>query len=95
MSTTVEGLTFQPDNLVIAVANIQQQLEVTPSGISQVYEAVHLLVRHLRGPYWDDLVEGVAEDALWIRSDWARVVEDLRRATSRVAGEIQLEDARG
>ena len=89
MGTSTEHQLVQPTYLT-AWANLERQLAESPIDPEQIYEITLTLVRQWAGSSCD-LTEGMAEDARCIRSDWARVGEDLRKAIARAGNELRLE----
>lgn len=77
---------------IAAWENLERELAESPIDTEQICEMTLLVLMRWRGSY-ADLTEGVAEDARSIRSDWARVGEDLRQAIARVGDELRLEGA--
>ena len=70
--------------------NLEREFAELPIDNEQIYEITLTVLMRWRISR-TDLTEGVAEDACSIRSDWARVGEDLRKATARVGDELRLE----
>lgn len=74
---------------VAAWENLERELAESPIDTEQIYEITLTVLMRWRSSC-ADLAEGVAEDARSIRSDWARVGEDLRKAITRVGNELRL-----
>lgn len=75
---------------IAAWANLERELAESPIDTEQIHEMTLTLLTRWRGAH-GDLTEGMAEDARSIRSDWARVGEDLRQAITRVGDPLRLE----
>lgn len=77
---------------VSAWENLEHEPAESPIDAEQLYEITLMVLMRWRASY-PDWTEGVAEDARSIRSDWARVGGDLRKAIARVGDELRLEGA--
>ena len=94
MTTSTKYLAAQSAHLDTWKACFENQSEAAPIDTAEIQKIMVLVVRQWRG-WSSDLTEGVAEDARCIRSDWAQVGKDLRKAIARMGDELHLEDAVG
>lgn len=79
--------------VVAALAEeLRQQLAAAPTDV-RVHTVAHMLIMSHRA--WAEDVDGMTEDKRRIRSDWEHVGRDLRKAISRVGGELRLEGVLG
>ncbi len=89
MDTSSEHQLIHP-TYIAAWENLERELAESPIDTEQICKMTLTVLMRWRGSC-TDLTEGVAEDARSIRSDWARVGEDLRKAITRVGNELRLE----
>lgn len=72
--------------------DLRQQLAAAPTEV-RVHTVAHMLI--MIDQAWTEDVDGLTEDKRQIRSDWEQVGRDLRKAISRVGGELRLESILG
>ena len=78
--------------LAALAEGLRQQLATAPTEV-QVETVAHMLITSHRA--WTEYVDGLTEDLGRIGSDWEQVAKDLRKAISRVGGELRLEGVLG